>query len=239
MKKIFLTLAIVAFTIFSCKNEPEKPKVSYEDSIKTKKNITKEDTTKIEIADLPIQFAGTNVLLFPIGKIKWSRTEKYAFESSGDENENFKISNNNDNEISGFLNNIKFQTIGQDTIKPLSDKKIMIQSVTYLKEFATKTKKQFLVYAMEDADTNKDGTIDANDINTLYLSDINGNRFTKISKDFQELIDWQLLLSTNRLYFRTIEDTNKNGLFDKDDNIKYQYIDLFSADWKVLEYNPM
>ena len=239
MKKIFFTAAILVFVLCSCKTELEKPKVSYEENPKTKKNIVKEDTTEIEITDLPIQFSGTNVLLFPVGKIRMLSNTKSLLEKGTDDNINFKISNYNDNEISGFLTNVKFQNIGKDTITALSDKKVLIQSITYLQEFALKTKKQILVYALEDTDTNKDGTIDANDINTLYLSDIYGKKFTKITKDFQELIDWKLNIGSNRLYFRTIEDTNKNGLFDKGDHVKYQFLDLLSTDWKVSEYQPV
>jgi hypothetical protein len=69
-------------------------------------------------------------------------------------------------------------------------------------------------------DTNKDGKLDTSDIKALYLSKISGEKFTKISSDFQELIDWKLIES-NRLYYRTVEDTNKNGQFDKKDVVIY------------------
>jgi hypothetical protein len=48
---------------------------------------------------------------------------------------------------------------------------------------------------MFDLDTNKDGKLDSSDIKCLYLSDISGKKFTKISADFQELIDWNLIES--------------------------------------------
>jgi hypothetical protein len=54
-----------------------------------------------------------------------------------------------------------------------------------------------------------------------------------------ELIDWNLVESKNRLYFRSIEDTNKNGEFDKNDVIHYHFIDLSSKDWKVQDYSPI
>jgi len=73
----------------------------------------------------------------------------------------------------------------------------------------------------------------------LYLSEISGNRFTKMSVDFQELVDWNLIESKSRLYFRTIEDTNKNGAFDKNDVLHYHFIDLTSKEWKVSDYNPI
>ena len=65
--------------------------------------------------------------------------------------------------------------------------------------------------------TNQDGKLDYNDINTLFISKINGTDFRKLTETNKELIDWKLIESKNRLYFRTIEDTNKDGEFDKKD----------------------
>jgi hypothetical protein len=111
--------------------------------------------------------------------------------------------------------------------------------VTFLKSVADKTKQQILVYTLADMDTNKDGKLDTSDIKSLYLSEISGKRFTKVSTDFLELVDWSLVESENRLYFRTIEDANKNGEFDKNDVMHYHFIDLSGKDWKVSDYNPI
>jgi hypothetical protein len=88
-------------------------------------------------------------------------------------------------------------------------------------------------------DSNGDTKLDGNDIKNLYISEINGANFTKLSVDLQELIDWNIIESQNRLYFRTIEDINKNGAFDKDDKVHYQFVDLLTKDWKVIEYTPI
>ena len=61
-----------------------------------------------------------------------------------------------------------------------------------------------MVYTLVDADTNKDGKINQNDIRSLYLSTTSGTKFTKISSDFQEVIDWNIIEKTSRLYFRSI-----------------------------------
>jgi hypothetical protein len=71
------------------------------------------------------------------------------------------------------------------------------------------------------------------------LSDISGKNLTKISVDFQELIDWNIIESKTRLYFRTIEDTNKNGAFDKEDTLHYYFVNLLDKEWKALEYKPI
>ncbi len=87
-------------------------------------------------------------------------------------------------------------------------------------------------------DTNKDGRLDSSDIKSLYISTISGQRFTKLSADFQELIDWKIIESKSTLYFRTIEDTNKNGEFDAEDKLQYYVVNLMDKDWKVISYKP-
>jgi len=233
-KYILLSLVVV---FVSCKEEAEKPKVIYEDASKDRSEV-KAVTEKILVADLPVQMEGTSVLLYPIGEFSVSDgSSKTKYSSS--ERASFTISNASENEITGYLSNFKFQQIGSDSLKVLTDKPVLIERVTYLKSIADKTKKQFLVYILEDMDSNKDGKIDENDIKNLYISTIDGNNFKKLSVDLQEFIDWNVVDSQNRLYFRTIEDINKNGAFDKADKVHYQFVDLLDKELKVIAYNPI
>ena len=237
-KLIFLGIIILVFS--SCKKEIEPPKVIYQDTKKTVIQPAKADSSNIEIADLPIQFNGTKFLIHPIGDYRiFGGKSKYSYGSSNSESGSFKISNYNEYEITGYLSNLKFQEIGTDSIKSLTDKAILIQTATYLKAVADKTKQQIIVYTLSDMDTNRDSKLDTNDIKTLYLSTISGDKFTKISSDFQELIDWELIEASNILYFRTIEDTNKNGQFDKNDVINYNFVNLNIKNWKVENYKPV
>jgi hypothetical protein len=239
IKIILLGTAILMLT--NCKKQIETPKVIYEDTKKTVVQPIKIDSSEIEIADLPIQFKGTNFLIFPIGNIHvYSRNSKSSFDSSSSESDtSYKISNNNENEITGYLTNLKFQETQSDSLKVLTDKPVLIQSVTYINTFFKKNIQQLLVYSLADMDTNRDGKLDTNDIKSLYISDVSGNRFTKLSVDFEEIIDWNIIDSKNRLYFRTIEDTNKNGEFDKGDVIHYNFVNLLSKDWKSETYKPL
>jgi len=235
MKVILNTvIAGVSLLTIGCKKETETPKVSYETPSKAIEK-PKVDTSKVEIADLPIQFQGTQYLLFPIGEVSASDRSKYDSGSSSSRF-NTKISNYSENEITGYLRNIKFQNVKSDSLQALTDKPVMIQSVSYLKSQADKIKQQILVYLLTDADTNKDNVIDTNDIQTLYLSDISGQRFTKISADFQEVIDWNVIDAQNRLYFRTLDDTNKDGAFGREDRVHYFFLDLTAKDWQATEY---
>jgi len=232
--KIFILS--IAFLFVSCKEEVEKPKVIYDNASKTKSAV-KADTTDIEVADLPINMAGTNYMIFPIGNLKSS--SKGVRSSSYEYRDSFVVSNYSEYEITGYLQNLKFQEIGKDTLTTLTDKPLLIQTATYLKSVSDKTKQQFLVYTLADMDTNKDKKLDVDDIKSLYISDIAGNKFTKLSPDFQELIDWKLIEVSNKLYFRTIEDTTKNGEFNKEDVLHYYFVDLATKELKVQEYKPI
>jgi hypothetical protein len=240
MKNVFKYYSLLfALSLISCNKEVEKPKVIYNNSSKTK--VAKAAMSQIQLADLPIQMPGTDYLIHPIADLNiFEKSTRNSYESASNANErNFKISNYSEYEITGYLRNLKFQKIGTDSIKPLSDKPMLIQTATFLKSIFDKEKQQIMVYTLADMDTNKDAKLDENDIKTLYISEISGNRLTKMSVDFEELIDWNLMESTSRLYFRTIGDTNKNGKFDQNDVIHYHFVDLSGKDWKVLDYAPI
>ena len=234
----YIALILVG-TLVSCKDEVQKPKVIY-DATNKAKEIAKTDSTQIEIADLPIQMEGTSYLIHPVGDLRvFEKGTKSRYGSSSVNDFSFTISNLGEFEITGYLQNLKFQKIDSDSIRPLSDKPVLIMTATYLKSIAYKSLNQVMVYTLTDADTNKDGKIDPGDIKTLYLSDISGENFTKVSADLEELVDWSIIDSKNRLYFRTIEDTNQNGQFDKNDVLHYNYIDLAAKKWEVKSYQPI
>lgn len=237
--KTIVGLVSGVLLMVSCQKEAEKPKVIYDTTPKVAME-PRRDSSKVAIADLPIQMEGTDYLIHPVGDLRISdRAQKSKFGSSAVNDVSFTISNVAQNEITGFLQNLKFQKTNSDSLRPLSTEPIVIETATYLKSVSDRIQKQIMVYTMVDADTNKDGKLDTNDINTLYLSFISGKKFTKMSADLEELIDWELIESMNRLYFRTIEDTNKNGQFDPKDVVHYNYIDLTKNSWEVVRYSPI
>lgn len=227
----------IAF-LASCKEKTETPKVIYEDT-KTVKTPVKADSSQIKIADLPIHMEGTKYLIHAIGDVRIYEGTSRTYGTSKTNSVSYAISNYNRFELTGYFENLKFQHIDSTALRPLTDKKVQIQTATFLNTIADKSKKQILVYTLVDMDTNKDGKLDANDIKSLYISEFNGSKFTKISQDFQELIDWNIVEAQNRLYYRTIEDINKNGAFDKNDLVHYYFVELLSPDWKTQKYNPI
>lgn len=240
MKSYIILLAISLTTVVSCTKETETPKVIYENERKTAEvNYQKIDSTEIKIADLPIKFSGTNYLLHPIGNVRIYNTGSSSRSGSSKVNSqiSYKISNYSTPEITGFITNVMFQHKDSLDLKPLTANRMEILSINYLDELALKTNNQYLVYTLVDVDTNKDGRYDDNDIKTLYISKINGTKFTKLTPDLHELLDWQVI--DQKLYFRSIEDINKNGEFDSKDAVHYSYINLIKEDWKPETYNPL
>jgi hypothetical protein len=228
---------IVLVSIVSCKKDVATPKVSYDEN-KNSQSTTPKDSSEFKVADLPILIEGTHYLIYPIGDLRVYDIEGKAYGSSKANQISYAISNYNQNEITGYFDNLHFQHIDSTAIHPLTTKKVQIQTATFLNTMAAKTKKQIMVYTLVDADTNKDGEINQNDIRSLYLSTTSGKEFTKISTDFQEVIDWNIIEAQNRLYFRSIEDVNKNGAFDKNDKVHYHYVNLVANEWKVETYTP-
>jgi hypothetical protein len=237
LSKYILGLAILS--LVSCKKEETTPKVKYEDSKTKVETPVKVDSSSIKIADLPILMEGTRYLIHPIGDVRVYDDYKSVYGSSKTNQVSYAISNYNRFELTGYFTNLKFQNIDSTSVRTLTTDRIQIQTVTFLNTFAEKTKKQILVYSFVDNDTNKDGNVNQNDIKSLALSNIDGSNFTKLSEDFSEIMDWNIIEAQNRLYFRCIEDINKNGAFDKDDKVHYHYVNLLDNEWKVEEYMPI
>jgi hypothetical protein len=231
-------LFALTISLIGCKKDT--PKVIYDEANSSSKtNQIKADTSSIKIADLPILMEGTKYLIHPVGDIRVYDDLSKVYGSSKTNQVSYAISNYNRFEITGYFDNLKFQHIDSTSVVALTDKKIQIQTATYLSGIAEKYKKQILAYTLVDADTNRDGKVDQNDIKSLYLSNADGSSFTKLSVDLQELVDWNIIESQKRLYFRCIEDINKNGAFDKKDKVHYHFVNLLADEWKVEEYMPI
>ncbi|MFY7987331.1 MAG: hypothetical protein ACOVNP_00500, partial [Flavobacterium sp.] len=139
MKRILFTFSLVA-TLMSCKEETETPKVIYEEG-KTKVEAEVKDTSSIKVADLPILMEGTKYLIHPVGDVRVYDSNSKVYGSSKTNQVSYAISNYNRYEITGYFDNLNFQHIDSTTIKPLTDKKIQIQTATFLDGIAAKTKK--------------------------------------------------------------------------------------------------
>lgn len=244
MKKSAFIL-LFAIVLASCTSKPEqKPTVVYtEDGTP---EVIKKDTSVIVMADMPVHIDSTEFLVHPVGELQlyqskgkfWSSASSYDGRSSY-ENTNFAISSYTNYNFTGNLRNLQFEQLGTDKLVPLTDKNIRISSAQFLSDLYKREGKQLFFYTITDADTNKDGALDYKDIETLYMSKIDGSNFVKLTPNNQELIDWKIIDSINRIYFKTLEDVNKDGNFDRKDKVHYHYVNLLDKVLKPIEYYPI
>ncbi len=237
MKQIIIIIIFLGL-LTSC-SDP-KPKVVYDNSTDTTENQILIDTTTITVAGLPIHFDSTNFIIHPIGQYKPDkRGAKIYMSSYSSGSSGLAVVYRNGYSVSGNLDNLKFQHIDSMTFSLLTTNQIKIRTFTFLREIYNSNKERILIYSVTDKDTNKDKKLDNNDIESLYISNIDGQKFKKLSPELQELVDWKIMRIQRRIYFITSEDIDKNGEFDKSDKLHYYYVDLKNESRNVIEYNPI
>jgi hypothetical protein len=116
---------------------------------------------------------------------------------------------------------------------------ISITSTQFLREIYKKTHLQYMLYSVIDRDLNKDGRMDYLDITSLYISNLDGTVFTKLTGQYHNYVDGKLIIQELKYYYRTIEDINKDGIFNKVDKYHYYYIDFACNPYKIVEYFPL
>ena len=192
------------------------------------------------MSDLPIQFNRTDYLLHPIGEYDFGKAkDKSSYRSSAYDIKGASVTDFSMNRISGNIKNVKFQQVNSDSLKLLTDKEIFIYEMTFLEDIANNTKKQILVYDILDKDTNDNGELDYKDIESLYISNIDGSNFKKLSEENKDVINWKVIESLNRLYFKTVEDTNQNEKLDNEDQFNYYFVNLAHDELTAQEYFPL
>lgn len=252
MKHLFIFVCLSIFLFSSC-NERENNRNNMSNNTSEPIILSMDDmlsdTTKMVEINFPVYFDSTRVLVHPIGFINvntkddmsigdriTSKTEDYRKSSSGDSH--FYAYNAGDR-ISGSITNLYFDDVDNKSQCLLTDKVLNINGVEYLRGLSKVIGKDYLIYNVYDQDTNNDGKLNGNDVLACYISNLNGKDFKKITPDNQQYVPGVWVLWASRYYFKTIEDTNKNGQFDEKDKAHYYYIDFSTTPYTVLEYNPL
>jgi len=240
MKKTFLLLLII-LTI-SCSEKENEKKIVYENINGQFENPKITDTLKNNpksklITGLPFKLDSASTIIFPIAEIKL-RTEKRKITKigsySGSSFTFFAIGSYNNREYYGHLDNLIFENIENGKKHLLTNDRIKIKTFGQLyKNQSTPIKK--IIYEIITNDSNKDNELNENDLKNLYVSGINGENLKMISKINEDLIDWTFL-NDNFLYFRTIEDSNKNGEMEENDTLHIYKTNLKNMEtFEILE----
>jgi len=173
----------------------------------------KESTVKLTPA-LPIKLDSSAYIIFPIHESKESgRISKTSYKSrSGYEN---------------YIDNIIFQHIENEKTHLLTTDKIKIVSYEQLYNSKREAEK-IMVYQIIDAFSENDEDLT---LTSLYLGTNDGKLFKKISKPNHHVNSWKYISETKKIYFKTIEDIDKNNKLNSSD--KHYIYSVSMGDFKM------
>lgn len=186
----------------------------------------------LAVATLPVHIDSTNYLIHPVGKIE----VREGYYGSDSHNSGSPVSGDS---FYGNFSNLRFQEFNSEALTALTAQNIRIRSVHFLREIFNNTGKQLLLYNVVDTDTNTDEKLTFEDREALYISTINGGKFKKITPSNQVVLEFRVVPAMNRLYFRSLQDSNNNGEPDAEEKFHYYFVDLASEALKVKEYFPV
>lgn len=246
----FIAIGLLA----SCSDDQKQPKANYDKNSTTYPSDSASifsDTTKTQIANLPISFDSTDVLLHISGFINTEELNK-SFKnristSMGKSSDKYdethfytnEYQNSNSDYIGGWFSNIYFDDLSSNKQHLLTQQALFISDAYYLRKLGENKKKHYIIYSVYDKDSNKDNIINKKDVLSKYISKLDGNDFKKITPEGHDFIKGVFEEKSNRYYFITIEDTNKDGFFDKEDKYNYFYIDFSDETYFINTYNPL
>jgi hypothetical protein len=232
MKKTLLLLSIISF--LSCSDRENEKKIVYDESIEQVEKTEIEENSKNNsksklIAGLPFKLDSAKTKIFPIGEIKLSNKKRgltKVSSYSGSSFNFFAIGSYSNRGYYGHLDNLIFENLKTGKRHQLTNDQIKIKTFGQLHNDQNIPLKK-LVFEIITKDSNKDNELNDSDLTNLYVSGINGENLSLISKLNEDLIDWTLL-NESLLYFRTIEDSNKNGELEETDTLHIYETDLNS-----------
>lgn len=236
--KTLLAAALLIAALVSC--DTPSPKINHALQIDTVATVDNrlQDSSKIVVAELPIKFDSTEVLLHAVGLVDLQERDGYSTLSSGSYGSSGTSSSyfNND-ALSGSFINIIFEDSAGSRV--LTKNIMTIKEGIFLRAIYKSLKKGYILYLVYDRDTNGDKKYDHHDVEALYISEVDGTGLHKLSPELHEVQDYKLLPDENRLYFRTLEDINQDGKLNNQDQFHY-YMLQFTEDGHALEeYNPL
>lgn len=234
MRKIIAFILLSSFCFFiSCNVENKENNKKTEIDLDTDVILLEEDETLINVADLPVKFDSIPILIHPLGYYSIGSNGKYFHSKSSDNNNYNTISNFYNDEIYGEMTNLLFENLQSKEIIKLTEKKMIIRKVVFLRDLFNNTKDEVLIYDAVDTDTNKDKKLDFLDESSLFVSSSDGSNFKKLSKINHQLLAYKFIKANNTLYFKTSLSEEEKIIFH------YYQLDLSSKQNVVKEYFPI
>lgn len=216
---IFLIIGLI-----SCKEN--KPRI---ESIETEDLTTKQiDSILLEFKfqdESPIVLDSTNYVLIPISTELLERRKKYSKEGYYSE------------DYPRYWNVLFYnRETGENQL--LTEKKINISQIhTVGIEYDDRNKilNRKVLYEIRGEDYNKDNRLNSQDPKYLFCSEIDGNNLTRISPENEDLQFFKVIRKSSQILIRTKRDTNKDLIFNREDESIWYNAELANQSWELNE----
>ncbi|MBF4986246.1 hypothetical protein FNJ87_18665, partial [Nonlabens mediterrranea] len=96
---------------------------------------------------------------------------------------------------------------------------------------------RIVLYEGHDLDTNKDERLNYRDVSALFISNLDGSKFKKLSVDFEQYLSYSFLVANDNLYFQTVKDLDGDGKYENDDEFHNYVVDLTKEDKQAIRYD--
>ena len=228
MKKNFLiAISVLIIVILACgrgKNDEEKEETT--EKSKKEKIEDKDEEEKIHekiVYGNPIILENSDLVLIPVTLTEtdedfFGRIKKEYFDNNrsfSPYSQNFSSFNIKD------LHNVIFYNKVTEEEYPLIEKRELINNF-YIPQKPSKdtVKTNFIIFSTISDDYNKDGKIDKDDGETVFICDIEGKNKKQITDNNITLLKWEIDLKYDILFLIIKEDTDDNKKFTNADEIK-------------------
>lgn len=222
MKKILWIVLVVG--IFSCSEN--KPKIE---------NIESENLTTKQIDSIltefnfqyesPIVLDSTNQVLIPISTELLERRTKYS--SDGYYSDDYPR-----------YWNVLFYNRETGKNQLLTQKKIRISQIHAIRDEydgENKIMNSKVLYEIGEKDYNDDGKLNGKDPEYLFCSEIDGSNLIRISPKNEDLRFFKVIPKSNQILIRTIRDTERDSIFNNEDESILYKAELENQKWKLDE----
>lgn len=203
MRFIFI---LPLFTLFACDQE-RTPNTE---------NFTEEqiDSLANELSfnyGNPIELLNSDLVIIPVGNnvSNWYKSGKSMDYRSTDMFVNWNLL---------FYNRLKDSTY------------LLTEDKMYLTRVDTPEKsssiKKHIIYEVISIDSNKDDKLNYSDSKQLFISELDGSNFRKITSEKESLDQYDFSKFENEIYFKTLIDSNGDNKFDDKDTEQWYVFNL-------------
>jgi len=224
--KIVLTFCFGIF-ITSCSSD-KKSQIIIDETTVVEDFIIEEDTTMVKVLNLPIHIDSTQYIYHPTSLLYAKGKNKRRGFSISKRSYNQKTSSSN---YSHYKFNGKYAGFAVENLKTgktinITDQEISFSNVRIYNKLEYNPRVEFVLYEGYDLDTNKDGKLDYRDLPALFISNLDGSGFKKLTVDFEEYQSYTFIVENDKLYFQTIKDNNNDGTYENVDEYRNYVVNL-------------